>query len=384
MPVSVTKQPTGTNFINNCSVWELNITGTIDETKDQRGLYRLMSDDGAVTDWVSLPPVGSIAVNFSKAIAGALTTPIPGFSGYSMDASDMKKQFWLEYGDVEYDKENCTKTENLGNTTSPVDFINGVLNGGQSANFIDYESNGAFTMRPDYIEVPRNWYFDWIYSTAGSANFSIKLCTGQIVNSSIGSAGEITAFGVGTSNSPVSTYLKDVVYYDVTIQGVTYRFRVIDAESRGVNEWGFTGNISKSQRRFTQICFLEPSGGYSGVPCEIVEDIGQEIAFEEVCVYDSGCYGEPDYSRNQGTSIFNKRAKARYSFAIKSPRTQQFGVWMQHLAGSGKYLLLFRSNSGAFYWSNFMVDSISNGYNWNEDYIVVSGYLAHGISPQGS
>ena len=383
MPVSVTKQPTGINFINNCSVWELNITGTIDQTIDQRGLYRLMSDDGAVTDWVSLPPVGSIAVNFSKAIAGALTTPVPTF-GASVDASDMKKNFWLEYGDTEYNKESCTKSENLGNTTSPVEFINGVLNGGQSANFIDYESFGNFTVRPDYIEVPRYHYFDWIYTTSGSANFAIKLCNGSTVNASQGGGGSISGIGCGTYNSPVTPYAKDVVHYDVTLGGATYRFKVIDCEQRGVNEWLYLNTQSLSQRRFTQILFLEPSGGYSGVPCELLESTSQEISFQEICVYDSGCYGEPEYSQNQGTSLFNKRAKARYTFRIKSPRTQQFGHWMQHFAGSGKYFLLFRSSTGAFYWGSFIVDSISEGYNYDEDYIFVSGYMAHGINPQGS
>lgn len=382
MPVSVTKQPTGTNFINNCSVWELNITGTIDETIDQRGLYRLMSDDGAVTDWVSLPPVGNIAVNFSKAIAGALTTPIPDF-GYAIDASAMKKKFWIEYGDTEYNKETCTKTENLGNTTSHIDFINGVLNGGQSSNWLEFESKGNFTVRPDYIEVPRNNYFDFIYTTAGSAQFTIKLCNGSTISASQGGAGDISAIGVGTSNSPVQPYIKDVVYYDVNVSGATYRFKVIDCESRGINEW-YPGTESLSQRRFTQLMFLEPSGGYSGVPCELLESTSQEISFQEICVYDSGCYGEPEFSKNQGTTIFNKRTKARYTFRIKSPRTQQFGFWMQHFGASGKYLMLYRAVTGAYYWANFIVDSISEGYNYDEDYITVSGYLAHGLNPQGS
>ena len=383
MPVSVTKQPSGTNYINNCSVWELNITGTIDQTIDQRGLYRLMSDDGAVTDWVSLPPVGNIAVNFSKAIAGALSTPIPEFQ-YALDASAMKKNFWLEYGGTEYDKVNCTKTEDLGNTTSHIAFINGVLNGGQSINFLDFESFGNFTVRPDYIEVPRYGYYDWIYTTAGSATFSIKLCNGTIVNASQGGAGSISGIGVGTANSPVRTYAKDVLYYDVTVGSATYRFKVIDCEGKGVNEWVNGWSQSLSQNRFTQIMFLEPSGGYSGVPCEMLTSTSQEISYQEICVYDSGCYGEPQFSQNQGTTLFNKRTKARYTFRIKSPRTQQFGFWMQHFGAAGKYLLLFRSSTGAYYWANFIVDSISEGYNYDEDYINVSGYMAHGLNPQGS
>lgn len=376
MGVTVKKQPTGLNYINNCSVWELNISGTIDETTDERGLYRLMSDDGAVTDWVALPPVGDMAVNFSKAIAGALSTPIPNFE-FSFEASSMKKSFWLEYGDIVYDKENCSKTENLGNTTSGVEFVNGIINGGQSANF------NIYTMRPDYMEVPRYGYFDFIYADAGAANFTIHLCNGSVITSSTSSAGDITAFGVGTMNSPVKNFKDDVVFYDVNISGTKYRFKVLDGESRGLNEWeGFSP--LQSQNRITQVMFLEPSGGYSGVPCEYIESTTQEINFQEICVYDSGCYGEPSYSKNQGSSLFSKRAKARYNFLIRSPRTQQFGIWMQHFAASEKYLMLFRDREGAYYWANFIVDSIGEGYNKDSDYITFSGYLANGLFSQGS
>lgn len=358
MPVSITHQPTGINYLNDCPVWGLSITGVVDETKDERGLYRLMGDAGVITDWVSLPPVGNISVNFTKEIAGVLTTPVPGFTN-SIDASSMKQKFWLEYGDIVFDKEACTKTENLGNTSGQSEFVNGVKQPGQSA---------AYTMRPDYMQVPRYEYYDYIFSDAGSANFTIKLCTGQVVGGSTGGSGEITGFGVGTANSPVSAYIDTVVYYDVSLGGLTYRFHVVDGEPRAFNDY----KVSTSHNRVSMVMFLEPSGGYSCMPVEYLTSTQQSMTFDEVCVYD-GC-------NTNNRTIFNKETRAVYEFEVRSPRTQQFGIWVQHMAAATKYFVLYRNSTGAKEWVPFVVTNVREGFG--EDFSVrFSGYI--NINNQG-
>lgn len=369
MPVVITRQPTGTNYINRCAVWGLSITGVIDETTDERGLYRLMSSEGPITEYVSLPPIGFISVNFSKEIAGALSTPIPGFA-HTMNASSMKKQFWLEYGSIVYDKSSCTKTSNTGQESSKSDFVNGVLNGGQPNDF------NLFTTRPDYMIVPKYGYYDYIYSDAPSANFKIKLCDGTEQTASLSSAGDITAYGVGTLNSPVTTYIKKVVWYEVTVGSMTYRFRVVEGEARALNDW----KVSGSMDRVSTIMFLEPSGGYSCIPVEYLESMDQNMSFDEICVYDDGC--GTDRPQTRGDSIHNKTTEAQYEFSFRSPRTQQFGLWVQHFAASGKYFVLMRDISGNPQWTKFIVTSISRGYHKDDDTIRIIGHLADGLNPQ--
>src|SRR5690625_38869 len=353
MAVNVLESPSGDNYINDCGIWVLSITGQVNESIDERGLYRLVSDDGVVTELVSLPPVGTISVKFSKEISGVLETPVPNFSAL-LDASDIRKDFWLEYGYIVFDKENRTKTENLGSVSGKASFINGYKNPGNST---------RYTSRPSYMLVPRN-HIDYIYSEESTINLRIRTSTGLKVEFTMNGVGDVTAYGIGPGNNPVlGMFSSRLVTYDVVVGSKTYKFKIDNCDIRAFNDDKFT----TSKDRVSAVMFLEPSGGYSCMPVRHLTSVHNQMNYQEICIYD-------EY-KSQNVSIFGKESTSDYSFQTRSPRTQQFGLWTQHFAASTKYFVLLRDESGDPSWVPFIVDSVEEGYSHDELLFSFTGYI---------
>ena len=379
MAVIIVSEPLANSSASQCFQWVLQIDDIGAGNITKKVGYQLFDqDDNEITimEHRDAAYVGQkFELDFSSDVQGRVTTmiPYPDVPNAIPDPYCIRG-FYLKYGELIYDSDNCGLAVNNANIVSTAKYvINGVIQ--------EYEPDYYNTLPSVITHLPRNTVqcrdarnFTWVLSDGAGLTVEYTSSLGTIQSLAIGS-NKIAQIPLHPQE--LLSDWETIEYMDVQIGVEMAPFRIT-----------FTDDCCNGGK-YSNILYLDPLGGRSMISFEQVESFELSTSFTELCRY-KPCnvvgFDEADNANKMtvgGRSIYNKVAQERITLVKESSYEEDVAEQFKAFLASTGYHVQYNDN-GVIKFRKFIVDSGTVVYNSAEGIIElrVTGYLAHDYMTQ--
>lgn len=378
MAVTITASPLANNSAYSCFSWTLQIDdiGAANITK-KIGYQLFDQDDNAVTaeEVIGVTVAGdTVELDFSGDVQGYVATMLP-FADVPNAVPDPYcwRGFYLMYGDVVYDSDTCTTTNNINTPSLSKYVINGIIQ--------EYEPDYYNTLPSVITHLPRNTVqcrdarnFTWVLTDGAGLTVEYTSSLGTIQSIALGSN---RVAQIPLHPQEILSDWETIEYMDVQIGIEMAPFRI-----------SFTDSCC-SDGKYSNVLYLDPLGGRSMISFEQVETFELSTSFTELCRYKPCAVAGFDEADNAnkmtvgGRSIYNKIAQERITLVKESSYQEDVAEQFKAFLASSGYHVQY-SDNGVIKFRKFIVDGGNAVYNATNETIElrVTGYLAHDYQTQ--
>lgn len=405
MAVTLISQPAETVAAANCPIYSLELDSPGSPPLVYSIGYELYVDGAKLAGLEQIPYTGQAEdFNPSEILKSQVRATLLGYNttAPAVDSAAVK-QFYLKYGQVEYNEDSCEKLTALGNQSATRYAMNAHFPWYIDPAGVDGGAVVVLTERPSRVQIyagQRDWLHIWRKSGGVSVRFKGYDTGGNLVLQITRTASynkQVRIFPIGPGNGFFSpSWSADISYYDIEVHDGILNDPDINAATpedvailpvpeggeMGVQAivWTCRFIVAKCENQTSpndEIYFEEPIGGYSGI--KFLEVQGRAATTSQRYLKGVPCgVAFPGAGQAYGQTRYDISSYAGAQMRTEIPYEAGIDRWLHAFFSARNYYRKFLLPSGSYAYEKVnLVDGSFNTLNNRETVILEAAFDSH-------
>lgn len=333
--------------------------------------------------------------NPAHILRGQVKAALMGYNVSSAAADPTAvRQFYLKYGQLEYNTETCDKVTALGNQSATRYAVSAIFPWYIDPAAINGSAPVVLSERPSRIQIytnQRDWIHVWRKSGAIGVRYRGYDFAGNLVRESVTNRTanrQVYIFPVGPGNG-FFPWDPDIAYYDIEVHDTTVAspdddadIALLESMDVGIQAiiWSCRFVVASCENQAApndEIYFEEPLGGYAGMKFLKVQDRSSVTSRR----YRAGlpCGVEfPGAGQSYGTTRYSPEAFTGFQMRTELEYTDGIDRWLNAFFSARNHYRKFRMPDGSFaYEKAILTDGSYNILNNRETVVVEATFDSH-------
>ncbi|MCA9366759.1 hypothetical protein KC887_00640 [Candidatus Kaiserbacteria bacterium] len=312
------------------------------------------------------------------------------------------KQFYLRYGQIQFNKDTCDRSTSLGNQSATRYAVSAVFPWYLDESVIDAGAPVVLSERPARVQIytgQRDWLHVWRKSGSIAVRFKGYDSNGTLVQQVTRTASlnrQVRIFPIGPGNGFFSPMLSSVSYYDIEVHDSAPGDPDINALGQedfaiqpiaeggevGLNAivWACRFSLASCANQSApndEIYFEEPIGGYSGI--KFLEVQARSSTSSQRYLKGVPCgITSPGRGLDYGVTRYGVESYEGWLMRTEIPYEDGIERWISAFFSAKNHFMKFKLPAGGFTYAKVnLVDGTYNILNNRETIVVEAIFETH-------